>query len=142
MKKNQKNILIILLLVIIFFTGIFFYSNYLKVKNVIVKENQSEISKESAVTFTVLDKIYQVSIKEGGTIYDVMNTLQSNKENNFTFEFKDYPSMGIFIDGINGIKGEKNKYWFYSVNGQEASVSVSNYILKNGDSILWEQKSF
>lgn len=143
MKKNQKNILIIFLLVIIFFMGAFYYLNFSKFENKIIKDdNKIETSKEGTVTFTVLDKIYQVSIKDGDTVYDVMNALQSNKENNFTFESKEYPSMGIFIDGINGIKGETNKYWIYSVNSVEASISVSKYTLKNGDSILWEQKSF
>ena len=143
MKKNQKNILIILLLIIIFFIGAFYYRNFLKFENKIIKDdNKIETSKENIVTLFVLGKIYKVSVKDGDTVYDAMNMLESNKENNFTFQFKDYPSMGIFIEGINGIKGEKNKYWIYSVNKVEASISVSKYILKNGDSILWEQKTF
>jgi len=143
MKKNQKNILIILLLIIIFFIGAFYYRNFLKFENKIIKDdNKIETSKENIVTLFVLGKIYKVSVKDGDTVYDAMNMLESNKENNFTFQFKDYPSMGIFIEGINRIKGEKNKYWIYSVNKVEASISVSKYILKNGDSILWEQKTF
>lgn len=143
MKKNQKNIIIALLLVVIFFMGTFYYLNFSKFENKIIKnDSKIETIKENAVTFTVLDRIYQVSIKDGDTVYDVMNTLQSSKENNFTFESKEYPSMGIFINGINGMKGEANKYWIYSVNSVESSISVSKYILKNGDSILWEQKSF
>ena len=143
MKKNQKNTLIVLLLIAIFLIGAFHYLNFPKLEDKTIKENNKiEKIEEMAVTFTVLDRIYQVSIKEGDTVYDLMNNLQSNKENNFTFESKEYPSMGIFIDGINGIKGEPNKYWIYSVNGEEASVSVSKYILKNGDNVLWEQKSF
>jgi hypothetical protein len=47
--------------------------------------------------------------------------------------------MGIFIEEINGIRGD-NKYWIYSVNGIEASVGVSRFRLKSGDIISWELK--
>lgn len=143
MTKKQNNVLIFLFILISFLVGLSFYWNLLKVKIIATRENnKSEISKEDTVTFTVLDKTYKVSIENRNNVYDVMNILQNNKENNFSFKAKDYADMGYFIEEINGIKGETGKYWIYSVNGKEASISVSKYILKNGDNILWEQKEF
>jgi hypothetical protein len=143
MTKRQNNILVVLFILISFLIGLSFCLNLLKIRNAVTGENnKSEINKENTVTLTVFDKTYKISIKEDGTVYDVMNILQNDKENNFSFVSKEYSGLGIFIDEINGIKGVAGKYWVYSVNGEKASISVSKYILKNGDNVLWEQKEF
>ena len=69
-----------------------------------------------------------------------MTNLQNNKVNNFTFNYKEYSGLGIFIDEINGVKGGQGGYWIYYINNKEANVGVSNYILKDGDSVLWKQE--
>jgi hypothetical protein len=144
MTKKQNNILVFLFILISFLICLFFFLNFLKIENkeTINGNNKSEISKENIATFAVQDKTYKVSINEGATVYDVMNILQNKKENNFSFVSKEYSGLGIFIDEINGVKGVSGKYWIYSVNGEKASISVSKYILKNGDNVLWEQKEF
>lgn len=99
------------------------------------------LSEEGLKVFlTVLGKTYSTEIKEGGTVYDLMKELQNKKENNFIFKYKEYPSLGVFIEEINGIKGGNGKYWIYYVNDTEASVGVSKYVLREGDSILWKQE--
>jgi hypothetical protein len=75
-------------------------------------------------------------------VFEVMQKVQkeSSKENNFSFKYKEYPSLGIFIDEINEVGGDSGKYWIYYINGKEASVGVSKNIIKSGDIISWEQK--
>jgi hypothetical protein len=92
------------------------------------------------VTLNVLDKTYKANIKEGATLYDAMSNIQSVKDNNFTFSGKEFPSLGFFVEEINGIKYGSGKYWLYYVNGKEASVGVSKYVLKEGDIISWKQE--
>jgi hypothetical protein len=92
------------------------------------------------VTVNVLDKNYKVGIKDGDTVYKAMQNLQNDKNSTFSFSYKEYPSLGIFIDGINEVKGEPGEYWIYYVNDIEASVSVSKYQLKEGDIISWKQE--
>jgi hypothetical protein len=92
------------------------------------------------VSLNVLDKNYKISIQKGATVYEVMKNLQEQKENNFTFVYKEYSGLGIFIEGINEVKGEPGKYWIYYVNDIEASVSVSKFKLKDGDVISWKQE--
>ncbi len=92
------------------------------------------------VSLAVLDKTYSAEVKEGSTVYDLMKELQNKKENNFIFKYKEYLSLGVFIEEINGIKGRNGKYWIYYVNNNEASVGVSKYVLREGDSILWKQE--
>jgi hypothetical protein len=90
------------------------------------------------VSLIVLDKKYEIEIKEGSTVYDAMKSIESVKDNNFSFKTKEYPSLGIFVDGINGIMGKSGQYWIYYVNDKEASVSVSKYKINNGDVISWK----
>lgn len=100
----------------------------------------SEKVENILISFQVLDKNYELKINEGANVFDVMKKLQDEKENEFSFNYKEYPSMGVFIDEINGIKGDSGKYWIYYVNNTEASVSVSKYVLKSGDIINWKQE--
>ena len=93
-----------------------------------------------SVSFIVLDKKYELEINENSSVFEVMKKLQDEKENEFSFNYKEYPGMGAFVNEINGMKGKSGAYWIYYVNEKEASVGVSSYILKEGDSILWKQE--
>lgn len=101
----------------------------------------TEVEKtEEKVILIVFEKKYEVAIKENDSVYKAMENLQKNKENNFTFSYKEYPSLGIFINKINNMEGGRGKYWLYYVNGEESTIGVSEYILKGGDIIKWELK--
>lgn len=65
------------------------------------------------------------------------------KENSdFTFEYEEF-SLGMFITTINGVKADSNsEFWSFKINGNDASVGVSDYILKNGDVISFELTKF
>ncbi len=150
MHKNQKKIIIVSSLIVIF-VFVFLFLNSSKTNPPPLQETKVEVStlpqivalplSESKYTsLIVLDEIYKVSIQDKDTVYDVMKKLQTAEENNFTFKYKEYPSMGIFITEINGIIESPGKYWIYYVNGVEASVSVSKYIIKEGDIINWKQE--
>jgi len=115
-------------------------------KSAVKNPSQSSLVREEdnaqniKFTLNVLDKTYKASIKEGATLYDAMNNIQSVKENNFAFSGKEYPSLGFFVKEINGVKDGSGKYWLYYVNGKEASVGASVYVLKEGDIISWKQE--
>lgn len=159
MKNNNKLILIISLISIIIF-GFYFVSNKQPVskpgiKSVDTFEVPKEIIKTSPVsdkakeivnenkqkvTLEALGSKYTINIKNNDSVFNAMNILQNDKNYDFNFKFKEYPSLGILIEEINGVKSGNGKYLIYYVNGKEASVGVSNYILKEGDSILWKQE--
>lgn len=100
----------------------------------------SEEVNNISISLKVLDKKYELEINEGSNVFEAMKKLQDEKENEFSFNYKEYPSLGVFVYEINGMKGEAGAYWIYYVNEKEASVGVSSYILKEGDSILWKQE--
>ena len=91
------------------------------------------------VSLKVLDQVYTTEIKNNASVYDVMVKIK-NENKNFYFKYKEYPAIGIFINEINGEKGSSGKYWIYYVNDKEASVGVSNYIIKEGDVITFQQE--
>lgn len=162
----KKNIIIILIGSLIFgvFTFIFYYSKLEKEDSVKPENNKIQniediiniekneiisiatqtpslsLDKNIKVSLKVLNNKYNTEIKDGSTVYDLMTEIKNHKEKNFDFKYKEYPSLGIFIDEINGVKGGNGKYWIYYVNNTEASVGASKYILKEGDSILWKQE--
>ncbi len=39
------------------------------------------------------------------------------------------------IDGVNG--GQDSRYWIFYVNGKQSAVGAGEYIVKEGDSIIW-----
>lgn len=99
----------------------------------IITDNEKYIS----VILTVFDKSYPVKIQEKSSVYEAMKNI---KDDTFSFNGIKHSGLGYFVNEINGVKGESGKYWFYYVNGEEASIGISNYILKDGDIISWKQK--
>ena len=69
-----------------------------------------------------------------------MQNLENDTASGFTFKYKEYPSMGIFVEEINGVRGSQGKYWIYYVNDKEAEVGISKNIVKDGDIISWKQE--
>jgi hypothetical protein len=143
MKKFRKHIFIILIIFItVFITGCLSIN---KIESLLpnLLLNKGEEKEEGQIIYATLEiggKKYQEETINQTTVYDLMRKLQTNKENNFSFSYKEYPGMGIFVDEINGIKGTSGAYWIYYINGKEASVGISNYILKSGDIINWKQE--
>ncbi len=130
-----------------------FEKNYTEVKvvpkiDISIKESENKNNtivipefKTIKVALNVLGKNYDIEIKEGSSVIDVMKKLEEESINNlFSFKYSDNYSLGSFVTEINGAKGTPGKYWIYYVNGKLASVGVSNYILKDGDIINWNQE--
>lgn len=72
------------------------------------------------------------------TVYDAMNSLTA--EGKMTFEGKNYPGLGFFVTQINSLQSGDGKNLMYYINGVEASVGVSSYIVQEGDIIEWKLK--
>jgi len=142
MKIKKQYLYISLALILIIFTG-FLYLNFHSSQPPLSWEEVQVVPKalsvkNTKVFFVILNKKYETEVKEGETVYGAMKSIESVKENNFSFVAKEYSSLGVFVEEINGIKGENGKYWIYYVNDKEASVGVSNYKINNGDIISWK----
>jgi len=140
MSKKIKTLIIIVISLILF--GAFFFTSYIKPEGLSQQLNPNSLGNTSEVNKVMLeinDIKYESEIIGVISVYDFMSKLQS--EGKITFKDKTYAGMGKLIEEINGIRGENNKYWIYSVNGIEAQVGVSDYKIKGGDVVSWEMKS-
>ncbi len=93
------------------------------------------------IYLSVLGNEYKTEIKTKSSVYEAMKKIEEENINTFSFKYRETPGLGYFITEINNTKGKPGKYWIYYINGVEASVGVSNYILKEGDIIKWSQES-
>lgn len=89
------------------------------------------------VSFSVGDRSFKEKLKEGSTAYDLMEKLRNSGLISFTADY--YEGIGNFITSIDGVEndGRQGKYWTYYVNGEEAVVGASTYVLKRDDSVTW-----
>lgn len=104
------------------------------------QETIATSTKENNSTFTLSmgDKRQIFSFTKGITLYDAFKELQSKGE--ISFEGKNYPGLGFFVTRIGDLKSGDGKNLMYDINGKEASVGVSAYVLKEGDIIEWKLK--
>lgn len=79
-----------------------------------------------------------ITLQNDDTVYSVLSRLAEENEN-LELDVIDYGDLGMFINAINGKQsGNDNKYWQYWVNNEYGTVSADNYILREGDVILWK----
>lgn len=153
MTKNKLSIYIAVGIIIMFFAFVFLRNeehvpttvnsrNETGTENKIV-ENKVETNKIAIpvnlieVSVKVIDKNFSVKVADGSTALEAMEKL-ANENKDFKFVGKNYGSMGIFIESINGIDGTNKKFWIYYVNNEKASVGTSKYVLNSGDIISWK----
>ena len=87
------------------------------------------------VTLIVGGKSYSAFAPTDSTALDIMRTLASTSD--FTFAGRDYPSLGFFVDSINGKKAENGHSWILYVNGKLSGTGASQTILDAGNTLEW-----
>lgn len=70
------------------------------------------------------------------TVFECMQ--QRNETAGFTFRGRTFPSLGFFVDEINGLKNTKGFYWTLYINGAYSTVGASQYVVRTGDVIEWK----
>lgn len=90
------------------------------------------------VNLKVEDIEYEVSVAQGSSVYEAM--VQARATSGLRFEGREFSEMGFFVEELNGLRQNPRagKYWIYDVNGEEAMVGVSNYIIQSYDVITWK----
>lgn len=101
----------------------------------------SSITQTPNITFSIPDTSYGVHAPPGTTVLDVMHVLASTTH--FTFTGRGYPSLGFFVESINGKKSSDGNYWFLYLNGKSSDTGVSQTTLEPGDTVEWKyEKSY
>ncbi len=91
---------------------------------------------QGQVTLTAGSSTYTASMQEGETVLAVMQALASTTS--FTYSGKTYPSLGLFVESINGTKGSGSNYWILYINGTSSPVGASSATVKPGDTVEWK----
>ncbi len=142
MKTEKYKIIFITVVFILVLVLLYSYKNIsVSVENKGMKNVDSSTgSKKENISATLIvgGKKILLTSQINSSLYDVL--LEAKKNNQINFTGKVYPLLGFFVDSIDNLKNKDGKYLFYYINGKEASVGVSNYILKDGDVIEWKLK--
>lgn len=78
-----------------------------------------------------------IPVTAGENLFQVMGKV--TKDNNLTFESKEYEGLGVLITKIGGKEnGADERYWQYWVNHKKPEVGASAYILNSGDFVEWK----
>lgn len=138
MSKKYLKILIIVVSACILFTV--FYQTMIKSLSVEQIVPKSLSPNNIKVSLIIQETKYETEVREGSTVFELMKKIkeENNDEKLFDFKYTENPSLGVFINEINGQVGGNDGYWIYYVNGIEAGVGISNYKVNNGDQISWK----
>ncbi len=97
-----------------------------------------EITEPEAQSFTLNVGDFSLALNQvkGGTLYDALTEARDNGK--ISLVTKNYPGLGFYVTDIGSLHEVSGKHLIYYVNGKEATVGVSLYVLKDGDTIEWK----
>jgi hypothetical protein len=130
MKKNNLNLYIKIFFALLFaIVAVTFFQN--------TPSQISSINQETQSTTVLIDKTtINLQSTPNTTFYDAL--MQAKNAGKITFSGKNYAGLGFFVTDIGSLHSGNGKDLLYYVNGKEAQVGVSSYVLKNGDIIEWK----
>lgn len=102
---------------------------------------QAEISVDLTIDYGNGDKqaFPREVVRRGATMIDLLENLEQRK--GITIEKRNFPGLGVFIEAIHGVHNTNNSYWQYWINGEYATVGAGQYVLQDGDEVLWKRTS-
>lgn len=90
---------------------------------------ESPVSEQLAETpLTVVTFIAQAD----GSVESLMQ-----QRADIVYTSKQYPTMGSFLDSLQGVRNANGKYWMLSINGTVSPVGMSQAQVSKGDTIVW-----
>lgn len=87
-------------------------------------------------TIVVKDQTVALSVPTQTTLYDAL--LSAQKMGEIIFSGKQFPSLGFFVTDIGTLHAGEGKNLIYYINGKEATVGITSYVLHDGDAIVWK----
>ena len=78
-----------------------------------------------------------VVLRQGDTVFNLLEILERQK--GIVVEKRNFPGLGVFIEAIQGVHNMNNSYWQFWVNGKYAEVGANQYVVHDGDKVLWKR---
>ena len=104
-----------------------------KIANVTVTINYNGAEANATVNTNITTVNYNVTVIDDTSAFNA--TLEASK-GNFQVTFSWHPTLGVFINVIDGIPGTC-AYWELLHNGENSMLGASSLILQENDSITW-----
>ena len=83
----------------------------------------------------VPDRSYVFVAEATGTVETLMQ--EKRADGSLAFTSKEYPTLGSFLESVNGVRNENGEYWMLHINGTRSSVGMSSAPVVPGDRIEW-----
>ncbi len=139
-KKNSPVLIVLIVLIpLLIISGVYFLLNNRK-DSIVAGTNQTIEQKVTLnADLTILDqnneeKAYKISFEDGQSLFDALLKLDNENES-FSFNYSE-SSFGAYITSINGYEPDASKaFWKIQINGEDSQVGVSDYKLKEADSV-------
>lgn len=97
-------------------------------------ENIEELSQESLIPIAEEAKLITLTANEDNTqAWDLLI-------NNHQIIYQEY-DFGIFLEGIDGLKGDQENFWAVYVNGEKSETGISDIVLNEGDIIEFKYEA-
>lgn len=84
--------------------------------------------------------ITAVEVEEGQTAFDILKEVTGEQE--VALDYSIHEQFGAMIGGIGEVAPEGYDYWGFIINGEEAQVGASSYVVEKGDSLLFKIISY
>lgn len=78
---------------------------------------------------------YTITAPVAGTVESVM--LAERSLQSVTFDTRNYPTLGSFLESINGLRNGNGMYWMLYINDTRSSVGMTAATVVSGDRIEW-----
>jgi len=97
-------------------------------------KNTEELTQESNNPIAQEAKVISLTASEDNTrAWDLLVS-------NHRIIYQEY-DFGIFLEGIDGLKGDQENFWAIYVNGEKSEVGISDIILNQGDLIEFKYEA-
>ena len=133
---TRKVYKIIIVSIVVFFAIFLVWQVDDKKREVQYQPDANTIS--TSTTVIAGEKTVNLSLTLNSTLYDGL--LAAERDGKIELSGKNYPGLGFFVTRIGSLQNGGGEYLFYYINGKEASVGVSSYILQDGDVVEWKLK--
>ena len=130
MISKKRIISVSFISVVVIIIGVFlFYSRHNK--NHIV--NNSNLDSVLITATPAASNKVSYDCSKGKSVFELLKKTDPN----VSYSKSNY---GVFVTAINGIKQGNGRYWLFSVDGKEATVSADTYICQGNETVDWELK--
>ncbi len=97
-------------------------------------ERQQQGQVELTIAFEDDKKDLFFDYEPGDTIFDLLK--KADEQGEIEIKYRDFGGeLGIFLESIDGVGGDEDKWWQYWVNGEYGQIGISAYFVSSGDSI-------